>query len=182
MITSIILVIILVVVAVNEIYNWRTGVPTVASFPASRRVMAEALIKYLTPNTDGKPRSIIDLGSGNGQLADKIAREVPDVDVLGIEISTLPWLISSTKQKIFGPKNLRFRKLDFWLYDCSSIHAVVLYCNGAIIEKVSQKLLTEMKAGGLIITNEIPLTAPWQPVEVVDTGFFKMKVYIYRKN
>ncbi len=165
----------------NELYTFKTGVPTIASFPRSRQKIVEALRKYGAERIVSGDFSIVDLGSGNGQLADKIARAFPKAKVLGIEISFVPCLLSKLRRKLFGPANLEFQRLDFWPYDCSRVDAIVLYANGAIIERVSDKLRKELKTGALVVTNEIPLTGNWQPVEIMDTNFFKMKVFIYRQ-
>ena len=176
-----ILALILIIILMNEFSNFRTGVPTIASFPASRRKMVEILQADCATHTGSDPYTVIDLGSGHGQLAVKIARALPNAKVLGIEISFLPWLMSFVRQKFFGPHNVTFRRTDFFSYDCSKTDAVVLYTNSTIIDRVSQKLRAELKPNALVASNEIKLTGDWEPVEAVDTGFFKMKVFVYRQ-
>lgn len=179
MIVWYVLLFILALVAMTEFSTWRTGVPTVASFRPSRRKIIEALIKYGSPATS--PCTIIDLGSGNGQLATKIARALPHASVTGIEISAVPWLISFLRRAVFGPGNLVFKRVDFWPYDCARTDAVVVYLTGPAIERVSHKLRAELKPGAIVITNEIPLQGDWQPIEIFETGFLNMKVYVYRQ-
>ena len=181
MIVWYVLLFIFCLIAITEYFTFRTGVPTIASFPPSRRKMIEVLTKYSVGRDASNPYSIIDLGSGNGQLANKIARGLSHAKVTGIEISFVPWMISTLRQTIFGPKNLRFLRVDFWPYDCSKTDAVVVYLTGKIMERVSQKLRAELKSGAIIITNEIPLQGDWSPIDIIDTGLLNMKIYVYQQ-
>jgi SAM-dependent methyltransferase len=176
-----ILAFILLLVAITELSTWRTGVPTVASFRPSRRKIIEALTKYSAAHTSPTPYTIIDLGSGNGQLASKVAKNLPQTEVTGIEISPVPWLLSYLRRAIFGPRNLKFLRVDFWPYDCSKTDAIIAYLTGPVITRVSEKLRKELKPGAIIITNEIPLQGDWKPLEIIETGFLKMKIYVYRQ-
>lgn len=176
-----ILLFILVLVGLTEFSTFRTGVPTLASFPPSRKKMIERLTKIYEGAANKEDFNIIDLGSGNGQLASKIARALPKAKVTGIEISIVPWLISRLRQLVMGPRNVQFLRVNFWPYDCSKTDAVVCYLNGAVIGKVSEKLRKELKHGAYVLTNEIPLQADWKPIDIIETGFLKMKVYVYRQ-
>jgi len=165
-----------------EYYAYKTGVPTVASFPASRQVIVEALRPYLAAKAGPSPYTIVDLGSGNGQLATAIARAFPQVKVVGIEISFLPWLLSRLRNKIVGPANLRFERLDFWTYDCGSVDAVVLFLTGSsFLARVGDKLRRELKQGALVIANDESLGIDWRPVAVMDTGKPASKVFVYQQ-
>lgn len=176
-----ILLFIFFLVALTEWFTFRTGVPTIASFPPSRRKMIEVLTQHSNAHNETTPFTIIDLGSGNGQLANKIARALPKAKVTGIEISFVPWVISTLRQLVFGPRNLKFLRVDFWPYDCSKTDAVVVYLTGQIMERVSQKLRAELKPGALVITNEIPLQGDWEAKEIIETGLFNMKIYVYQQ-
>jgi trans-aconitate methyltransferase len=176
-----ILFLILVLVAATEFSTWRTGVPTLASFRPSRRKIIDELQTASAAHKGSTPFTIVDLGSGNGQLATQIARALPKATVTGVEISMVPWLISWTRRIVFGPANLRFRRESFWPFDCTETDAVVAYLNGAVIKRVSEKLHAELKPGALVITNEIPLQDGWKPIDTIPTGFLTMKIYVYRQ-
>ncbi len=181
MIVWYVLAIILVLVGLTEYSTFRTKVPTVASFRPSRRKIIEKLTTVHAGYLGTSPYTIVDLGSGNGQLASQIACALPTTQVTGVEISIVPWTISSLRQKFFGPQNLKFRRESFWPFDVSQTDAVVAYLNGDVIGGVSEKLRKELKPNALVITNEIPLTGDWQPIEIIETGFMRMKVYVYRQ-
>jgi SAM-dependent methyltransferase len=176
-----VLIFILILVAATEWSTFRTGVPTLASFPPARRKMVEVLKKSYDAHTGTEPYNVIDLGSGNGQLATKIARTLPSARVTGIEISVVPWTISYLRNLVFGPANLVFRRVNFFPYDCSKADAIAVYLNPQIMERVSKKLRDELKTGAIVVANDCPLGGDWQPIETIDTGLFKMKVYVYQQ-
>ena|ERR1700722_11906455 len=169
---------IFVLFLVCQFYNFKTGVPTVTSFPSARRKIADILQKEFSARDNV---TIIDLGSGNGQLSRRIARALPHAHVIGIELSMIPWLRSVLWQRMLGPANLTYKRIDFWPYDCSGADAVVTYLTENIIERVSQKLHRELKPGATVIANDVALHDGWVPVEIIETGFLGLKIYVYRQ-
>jgi hypothetical protein len=101
--------------------------------------------------------------------------------VTGIELSCLPWLRSVLRQKLLGPKNLDYKRADFWPYDCAHADAVVVFLRGNVIERLGDKLRRELKPGALIIDNAVLFHGDWQPVETHTVGMLKSKVYVYRQ-
>jgi len=174
-----ILAAILYVVLSCEYYAFKTGVPTLASFPSACRKIIDVLKKSIKTQSSEQAFTIVDLGSGSGYLTWKIARVIPKAHVIGIEISYFPWLRSVIRQRLFGPRNLKYKRLDFWEVDCSQVDAVIIYLTENIIERVGAKLRTELKKGALIIANDTALRGDWEPTETIDTGFFKMKIFVY---
>lgn len=168
-------------VASCEYFNWRTGVPTIASFPSARRTIIAALREAFACGSLPNHATILDLGSGNGQLTLNIAQAFPEARVVGVELSLVPWLISVLRQRMAGVENLRYERADFWSYDCSQVDAVVTYLTENVIEKVGGKLKRELKPGALILANDTALRGDWKPVGECETGLFSMKVYVYRQ-
>lgn len=168
-------------VASCEYFNWRTGVPTLASFPSARRTIIAMLRDALARGDLPRDATILDLGSGNGQLTWRIAKAFPEASVIGVELSFVPWLISVLRRRATGLKNLRYERADFWLYDCSQVDAVVTYLTENVIERVGEKLRRELKPGALVLANDTALRGDWKPVSERETGLFSMKVYVYRQ-
>lgn len=181
MIVSIVLAVILLIAVVGEFYTLKTGVPTVASFPSARRKIIEILKKEADSYPDGHKFTVIDLGSGAGQLCTKIASALPQARVIGIELSFVPWLRSVIYQRLLGIKNLEFQRIDFWSYDCSKIDVVVMFLTSNILERLSYKLRNELKAGAFIVANDEALQGDWHPIDIQSTGFLNLKVYVYRQ-
>ncbi|MDD3287776.1 MAG: class I SAM-dependent methyltransferase [Alphaproteobacteria bacterium] len=174
-----------IVVASYDYFEFKTGVPTfptMPAVPAVRRRMIE-ILKNDMETRKIKSHSIIDLGSGSGQLLWHIAKAMPKVRVVGVELSYIPWLRSVMRQRLFGPANLRYERLDFWPYDVSGFDAVITYLPGKIMERVGEKLNKELKPGTMVIANGFPLQAGWQPYETMTVRVpFKMKMFVYAKS
>jgi hypothetical protein len=164
-----------------EYYTLKTGVPTVASFPAARHKITGLLREHYAARAAGQTYTIIDLGSGGGQLCQKIARALPQAHVIGIELSYLPWLRSVLSQRLFGPRNARFLRVDFWSYNCAGADAVVLFLTGNILDRVSDKLRCELKPGAIIVTNDMKLSGGWTPIADDSAGLLKTPVLVYRQ-
>ncbi len=181
MIINIIFALILIIAICCEYYAFKTGVPTVASFPSARRKIIEILQNDAAARPDARPYIIIDLGSGGGQLSWHIARNLPYAQVVGVELSFIPWFRSVVRQRLFGPANLNYKRSNFWPYDCSKADAVVLFLKGNVMDRVSEKLHEELKSGSLIVSNDYTLRGDWQPIATQPAGFFDSKIYVYRQ-
>jgi len=172
---------VLLIAAAYEYEESKTGVATFPTMPGVRRKIIEVLKKDFDSRPD-RPFVILDLGSGSGQMTSRIARALPEVQVIGIESAYLPWLRSVLRQKVFGPSNLPYKRLDFWPYDCSGAAAVVTYLPGKIMERVGEKLRRELRPGALIIANTFPLRAGREPHEIIALRApFKTNVYVYKQ-
>lgn len=166
-----------------EYYKLKTGVPTVVSFPSAQKKIVD-ILKAKIPNNSSSYR-IVDLGSGGGQLCRRIASAYPKAEVLGIEISFLPWLRSFLVQKLMGPANLQYKRIDFWHFDCSNIDVVVLFLTGNILDRMGKKLHQELKPGTYVIANDERLGDGWEPIDIIDNPVFWVfysKIYVYRQS
>lgn len=165
-------------------YDAKTGVSTFPTMPAVRRKMIEILQQDFTakqPLLEGRCYTIIDLGSGSGQLSWHVAKALPEAKVMGVEISPIPWLRSVIRQRLFGPANLAYYRLDFWPYDVSGVDAVLSYLPGTIMGKVAAKLRRELRPGALMVSNRFR-TDEWEPSEThIVYAPFKTEVLVYRQ-
>ena len=171
----------IVVGALHLIYEYKTGVPTFSSIPSARKHVVTILRDKIIPRMHGDKCSIIDLGSGNGLLCAQIAQAIPQSTVTGIEISPVPYLVSQIRRLLLGPKNTTFYRQDFWPYKIDDVDIVVAFLNGNVLDRFSQKLRSELKEGAYVITVDTPMWGDWQPVDVVPTGFFSSKIYVYQQ-
>ena len=159
----------------------RKNVPTLATGFAGRGKMTEILRQEVAQH-QGAPYTIIDLGSGRGELTRHIARALPQAQVIGIEQARIPFWQSRMMQRWFGPANLSYQGVDFFPFDCSKVDAVVFYLSGVFAQRVGEKLHRELKAGSLVISHTFPLLGAWTPTEVLHfRSPFKETIYVYRK-
>jgi SAM-dependent methyltransferase len=181
---NVFLLCVLIYVAARVLYELvfnRGNPPTLAADFWSRRKLA-ALVKQ---DADGKPKenfTVVDLGSGNGEVSRHIARAVPHARVVGVEWGYLPWLRSRWWAKIFGPTNVEYTQQDFFKFDCSMANCIVMYLNWKIAQTLGAKLWNELKPGSTVISHSFELKGPWPAPEVVTFYTpFQMKVFIYRR-
>ena len=183
LIGNIIMATILAVVLICQVYAFRTGVPTFATFPGRRKAMIAILQQKFAARGDDRTLTIVDLGSGGGQLCRAIARALPQSKVAGVELSPLPHLRASIIRRLFGPANVRFFRRDFWRYDIGDADAIVLFLTRNVMQRMGEKLHREAKPGCLIIASDDPLLDGWEPVEIVSDPILGLasRIYVYRQ-
>ena len=101
--------------------------------------------------------TIIDLGSGWGNLVIPIAKRYPQRKIVGYELSLLPWLTSTLLKKIYGLKNLTLHRQNFYSADLSTASVLVCYLFPAAMAKISDKLLLERAEVNFVISNNFAL-------------------------
>lgn len=181
---SIILLVILGYIMLRIVYELtfnRDGVPTLPSGFIQRRKIS-GILKKDAASRGRRPYTIVDLGSGAGELTRHIARAMPQDRVTGIELSNIAHMRALVFQRLLGPrKNLEYRCQDFFTYDCAGVDAVVLYLRATYMERVAAKLRKELKPGALIISSTFRLPADWQLLETVTFHTpFKTELFVYR--
>jgi len=176
------MVVFFALVASYDYYENKTGVPVFPSMPAVRKKIVALLRGDADQRKEARPYHVLDLGSGSGQLSRHIALALPEAQVTGIELSYIPWARSCAWQKLFGPRNLEYRRGDFWLCDIANADAVITYLPGKIMERVGEKLHRELRPDSLVIANTFPLRDSWIPEETMTLHApFKTNLYLYRQ-
>ncbi len=126
--------------------------------------------------------TVIDCGSGKGQMTRMIAKAMPSSQVVGLELGAWPYKQSQFLKRLMGIKNVEYVQKDFFAYDYSNADAVFMFLNGRIAELLGEKLYTELKAGALIITNEFELRGQWPaPEHITLYTPFKGNLFVYRR-
>lgn len=171
---ELILLFITLLIALSIVWSTlKTGIsPMVSSSKASQMM--------LTAINASEKGPILDLGSGWGTLVISIARQHPEREVIGYELSLFPWLASRLLKGCFRLNNLTLHRADFNHADLS--HASILFCylfpKG--MERLHQKLMRDELTELLIVSNTfaLPMTAPERIQVLKDT--YQTKIYFYR--
>ncbi|MFC1844383.1 SAM-dependent methyltransferase [Thermodesulfobacteriota bacterium] len=145
-------------IALSLIYCLITGISPVSStFKSSRNI-----ISTVSPEQKGV---ICELGAGWGRLAFSLARRCPESRVVAYELSPVPWMFLKLRAFLFGPRNLKIVRRNFFKDDLSKASLVVCYLYPGAMARLSSKLLLELKPGAEVISNtfEIPT---WTPVAI----------------
>ena len=144
--------------------------------PSSNK--AYRAIATLVDKTGSGP--IVDLGSGWGNFVIRIAKKHPQRQVIGYELSVLPWLISILLKKLFGLKNLTLHRQNFYNVDLPPSSVLVCYLFPVAMERIKDKLQLEQADISFLISNSFALPS-WQPLKVVQVDdFYKSPIYLYK--
>jgi SAM-dependent methyltransferase len=161
-----------------DFYGRKLGVPTAYS---SRRMRRAILAEIISVFPDKKPLRIYDPGCGNGKLCRFIARRLPHAQVIGVELSPLPYLRGRIHTFLFGPRNFEIRMQSYFDCNYSDADAVMIFLLEKPLAALEPKLKAELKPGTLVMCNLSPLPPSWQPYknEIVE-NFLQKRLYCYR--
>ncbi len=95
---------------------------------------------------------VYELGSGDGEFAILVAKEI-GAKVVGIEIDPLRFWISKVRQKLNKVNGkVTFLKKDFKKVNISDASVIFVYLVPRALERITPKLLEELKPGTRIIS------------------------------
>ncbi|MFZ4761254.1 MAG: methyltransferase domain-containing protein [Alphaproteobacteria bacterium] len=171
-IVGIVALLLLLAIIYTEIYTAKARVVPAPSRPIMRTTMLEQLPLDLTG-------VIYDLGSGWGGLALRAARRCEQANVVGIELSPLPYWCS--RLFIKHPR-VSFRRGNFLEQPLAEASALICYLNFDIMREIGEKLITTLPKGCLIISATFPIPN-LEPILVVHTKGLMVEapVYVYKK-
>jgi len=115
--------------------------------PSNRRKVEEALKELKI-----KGRTFIDLGSGDGCIV-RTASKLGAIST-GVEIN--PYLsIYSKVRNIFSKdkRNIQYLQKSFFNVDLSKYDVIYVYLYPGLMERLEDKIFSELKPGGLVISN-----------------------------
>lgn len=148
----------------------------ISPMPSSNKAY-NAMVEYIDITGTG---AIIDLGSGWGNFVVRIAKKNPHRQVIGYEISYLPWLTSTLLKKLLGLKNLTLYRKNFYNVNLPNASVLVCYLYPEAMEKIKNKLLSEQPSIDFIISNNFALPS-WQSHKVKTINdFYKSPIYLYK--
>jgi len=141
---------------------------------------AKAYTAMLTLAEETANGTIVDLGSGWGNFVIPMAKKNPQRQVVGYELSFLPWLSSSLIKKVLGLQNLTLFRQDFYHADLSKASVLVSYLFPQAMEKIEHKLLNEQHNIDFLISNNfaLPTSKALKVVQIDD--FYKSPIYLYK--
>jgi len=123
---------------------------------------------------------IVDLGSGWGSFVIRIAKRYPQRQVIGYELSLLPWFTSIVIKKLLGLKNLTLHRQDFYQANLPTASVLVCYLFPEAMVRLKDKLLLEQPKADFLISNNFALPAfQADKVQLLD-DFYKSPIYRYK--
>lgn len=154
--------------------SWRNGISPMPTSPAVRRQVVAELRRI------PEARVMIEAGSGWGTLALEAARSRPDLQVIGIENSPLPWAVSRCLARWGSFRNVMFHKTDLYTYPYGEADVVVCYLYPGAMTRLDEIFRQGVKPGAVMISICFALPG-WTPERVITCGdMYRTKIYVYR--
>jgi len=124
---------------------------------------------------------IIDVGSGWGTLVIAVAKKYPQRDVIGYELSLVPWLVSVLLKQIGRIHNLSLYRKDFLKADLSQASTLICYLFPGGMLSLEKKLRQEKNKVNLIVSNTFAIPS-YEPVKVVKLNdIYATPIYVYHR-
>lgn len=148
---------------------WNTLNTQVPLYLSSKKVW-QALESLLPPpNPEGCIR-FVDVGSGLGGGLMHLATVRPDGVYTGIESAPLPFLWSWLRIRLGRYRQCRVYCTDLWKCDLSAYDVVFAYLSPAPMERLWQKVRSEMRPGSIFISSTfaVPGQIPFRILKIDD--------------
>lgn len=151
-----------------------TGTPPVPTSNAARLVMLS-----LCPTSLEEGRKIYELGSGWGGVAFELARRYPRHQVIGYEISFLPWLVSVLRNRIGRCSNVTFKLRNIHNAGFENAGLLVCYLMPNAMERLAAGLVDKVNPGTWVVSNTFALPGWNHEVDVIADDRHRSHVYAY---
>lgn len=123
---------------------------------------------------------IIDLGAGWGNFVLRLAKQFPQRQIIGYELSLLPWLTCLLLKHLLRLKNLTLYRQDFYQAKLAPDATVVCYLFPGAMQKIASQLLGQQTQIKFVISNNFALsTYPLDKMIRLD-DFYRSPVYRYK--
>ena len=137
----------------------------------------KAIIGWLDNSSS---KTIIDLGSGWGNVVIRLARHYPNRHIIGYELSFLPWLTSLILKKTLGLSNLTLHRKNFYHARLPKNSILICYLFPQAMQKINDKLRQETLSVNMLISNNFALPS-WQADKTVRINdFYRSYIYCYQ--
>jgi len=150
----------------------KTGIsPMMSSSKACQAMLASIDRPTLGP--------VIDLGSGWGTLVIALARKYPRQQVIGYELSWLPWMVSVILKYSLRLNNLTLYRQDFMKAELSNASILFCYLFPGGMLSLHEKLNRELSSEMFIVSNTFALPS-CQPTKVIRLNdIYHTPIYVY---
>ncbi|MGB2742447.1 MAG: class I SAM-dependent methyltransferase [Cognaticolwellia sp.] len=148
----------------------------ISPMPSSKKAYS-AMLKLVNETGDGP---IIDLGSGWGNFVIPMARSKPERQIIGYELSLLPWLISTIIKKVFTLDNLTLHRKNFYHAELPNASVLICYLYPQAMQEIEQKLLLTQSNVSFVISNNFALPSRQAEKVISLNDFYKSPIYLYK--
>lgn len=156
--------------------------PPMPSSAAARREILAVLAAY-SADAEQPPRQVVDLGSGWGGLAFGVARDNPDLPVVGVEASVVPCLFSTLRAAVDRARARpapRFMYRRMWSLPLRDRTVYLSYLSPQSMKLLRSQFERDQPRHGALISCAFAMPG-WTPTLVTRARDpFNTKIYVYR--
>ena len=157
-------------------YSIRCGISPMPSSGKATRIIAQLIANAHSSS------EIIEAGAGFGFLAGALANKFPHVHITAYELSPVPFIVARICAFVFRCRNLTICRRDFFKENFSSANVVVCYLYPGAMLQMKEKLIAELPADSLVISNTFAVPG-WNAREIVEVNdLYRTKIYSYLVN
>ncbi len=158
-------------------YTLKTGISPMPSSAAARRETLRFIAEYSEPD---RQKTIVDCGSGWGNLAIALARRFPQHQVVGYELSPVPWLASVLLKHLLRLDNLTLYRRDLFKADFSQVDIVTCFLFPQGMALLERKIQEEGSSIELVISNFFAFPSRQADKIVRLRDWHASPIYLYR--
>jgi len=171
---DILLLIFVAIIALSLIYH--TVKLGISPMPSSNTAY-QAMLALVNDTGTG---TVIDLGSGWGNFVVRLAKSQPQRQVIGYELSFMPWIVSVGLKKLLRLQNLHLYRKDFFSENLAKASVLVCYLHPEAMTKVAEKLSQEQPQIDFLISNNFALPTAKASKKITLDDFYKSPIYLYK--
>ncbi|WP_404340342.1 class I SAM-dependent methyltransferase [Pseudoalteromonas mariniglutinosa] len=155
---------------------WSTLILGISPMPSSNKAR-HAMLKLTEETGDGR---IFELGSGWGNIVLALAKKYPDREIVGYELSLVPWLTSILVTKIYGVNNVKIYRKNFLAADLSEASVILCYLFPAGMNTIEKKLTSQPETANYLISNNFALMSQVPHKTIVLNDLYHSPIYLYK--
>jgi hypothetical protein len=143
----------------------RRGAPYLPTFRSKLNEMFDLIRAQIHNPVPNHNLTFVDLGSGDGRVVFRAAREGLFHTSVGFEINPTLHLFAQAR-KMITPKywyNTKFGCGDLWKIELGNYDVIAVYGLAPIMDRLGAKMKKELKPGSIVVSNVFKIPG-WKPI------------------
>ena len=167
---------------------WSTlslGISPMPSSKKARQAMVQLSVETsletgIESTSQTQRGAIFELGSGWGSLLIPLAKIYPQRQIVGYELSILPWFTSHLLIKLLGLKNVKVHRQNFLKADLRGASVIFCYLYPGGMKTLEDKLKLEHGALEYLISNNFSLPSHKPIKTTLLNDLYQSPIYLYK--
>ncbi|GLQ33332.1 hypothetical protein GCM10007876_38120 [Litoribrevibacter albus] len=141
-------------------------------------IKAYRVIESMADQTDDTP--LVDLGSGWGNLAIRLAKRYPQRQVYGYEVSWIPWAVSVCLKSLLRLDNLTLHRTDFLKSPWPEHATLLCYLFPSAMQQIAERIAEPGSSPRFVISNNFALPQHHAIRREQIRDFYRSPIYLYK--